>query len=220
MAPEQRRVAIIEASLPLVLEHGLAVTTRQLADAAGVAEGTLFRVFPDKEALVWAVVAEAMNPEPTLRMLQSIDRGLPLRDRLEECVAISQRQLNRVFNLLDALRFKGPPPDHVRPPGHRTPEEIRAANREALVDLIGPDSDQLRVPAAEVARILNPFVFAATHPRITDGHPLSAPQIVSLVLDGLTSRPDVAAWPAPDHPELPPLDGRHHCRTSPSPTEE
>src|SRR5690606_40981582 len=44
-----RRNAIAAATVPLLVEHGAAVTTRQIADAAGVAEGTLFRAFADKD---------------------------------------------------------------------------------------------------------------------------------------------------------------------------
>ena len=45
----------MEATLPLLRAHGLSITTRQIAEAAGVAEGTIFGVFPDKEALLQAV---------------------------------------------------------------------------------------------------------------------------------------------------------------------
>src|SRR5690606_7898091 len=55
LPPEDRRQAIIEAVVPLLIEHGPTATTRQIAEAAGVAEGTLFRVFPDKRALLFAV---------------------------------------------------------------------------------------------------------------------------------------------------------------------
>ena len=41
---------IVDAALPLLLEHGEMVTTRQIADAAGIAEGTIFRAFADKDA--------------------------------------------------------------------------------------------------------------------------------------------------------------------------
>lgn len=200
MAPEQRRAAIIEASLPLVLEHGLSVTTRQLADAAGVAEGTLFRVFADKEALVWAVVGEAMDPEPTLHGIKMIDRALPLRERLEACVEIQRERLLGVFNLLDALRINGPPPEHVKPHNHRDHDEINNEFRAAMVDLIGADDDQLRSSAIELAHVMRLLAFSATHPRISDGHPLSARQIVSVLLDGMASRHGAPPW----DPELPP----------------
>ena len=82
MPPAERREALINATLPLVLWHGPGVTTRQIAEAADVAEGTIFRVFPDKEALMRAVLAEAFDPEPTLRELAAVDRAQPLRSRL------------------------------------------------------------------------------------------------------------------------------------------
>ena len=50
LPPSERRAEIVAATLPLLLAHGAAVTTRQIAEAAGIAEGTIFRVFPDKES--------------------------------------------------------------------------------------------------------------------------------------------------------------------------
>ena len=56
MTPDDRRRTLVEATIPLLHEHGKAVTTKQIADAAGVAEGTLFRVFDSKDDLVTAAV--------------------------------------------------------------------------------------------------------------------------------------------------------------------
>ena len=56
MAPEDRRAALIAATVPLLHEHGLDVSTRKIAEAAGVAEGTIFGVFPDKHSLVVAAL--------------------------------------------------------------------------------------------------------------------------------------------------------------------
>lgn len=49
---------IIDAVIPLILEHGVGITSRQIAEAAGVAEGTVFRAFGDKESLI-AAAADA-----------------------------------------------------------------------------------------------------------------------------------------------------------------
>jgi AcrR family transcriptional regulator len=210
LPPEARREALINATLPLVLWHGPGVTTRQIAEAAEVAEGTIFRVFDDKEALIRAVVERAMDPSGTLRELDGIDRGLPLRAKLETAVRIMQSRLQGVFALIDALGWQGPAPGrddrhpdcghgdraaHVRRRGlhqdgqpaddrHRH-QQMNDRFREALVDVVADDRVQLRVPAAELAAALRLLVFSATHPRISDGNPLTPKQIVGIVLDGL-----------------------------------
>ncbi|HYD08975.1 MAG TPA: helix-turn-helix domain-containing protein, partial [Acidimicrobiales bacterium] len=70
---EERRRAILDATLPLLIERGSAVSTKQIAEAAGIAEGTIFRVFPDKDSLVRAAVELAFDPEPTEQALAAID---------------------------------------------------------------------------------------------------------------------------------------------------
>ena len=76
LPPEERRAVLVAATLPLVVKHGAKVTTKQIAEAAGVAEGTIFRVFPDKEALVRAAVADRRSTRlPTVAELGGIDLG-------------------------------------------------------------------------------------------------------------------------------------------------
>lgn len=52
LSAEERRASIVAAALPVIAEHGInGVTTRQIAEAAGVSEALLYKHFPSKEAL-------------------------------------------------------------------------------------------------------------------------------------------------------------------------
>src|SRR5579862_950547 len=73
MAPEERRSMIVAAALPLLLEHGERLSTRQIAEAAGIAEGTIFRAFPDKDELIAAVLEVALDQQPLEDALSAID---------------------------------------------------------------------------------------------------------------------------------------------------
>jgi AcrR family transcriptional regulator len=184
MPPAERREALITATLPLVLRDGPGVTTRQIAEAADVAEGTIFRVFAGKEALIRAVTERAFDPAPALAEIAAVDRALPLRERLVRLVEILQIRLDTVFTLINALGMKGPPP------GGQRPRLVNDQFREAIVELVGDDRTHLRVPPMELADALRMLVFASTHPMINDGNPLTAEQIVGILLDGLSIRGD------------------------------
>jgi AcrR family transcriptional regulator len=57
------RARLIEATRSVVREAGYAhASTRAIAQAAGVAEGTIYRHFPDKASLFFAAVLEANAP--------------------------------------------------------------------------------------------------------------------------------------------------------------
>src|SRR3954453_5603890 len=88
LPPDERRSMIVQATLPLLLEHGEMVTTRQIADAAGIAEGTIFRVFPDKDTLIRAVVDAALDTETLDRALSAIADGLPFEKSILAAVEI------------------------------------------------------------------------------------------------------------------------------------
>ncbi|MDP9848704.1 TetR/AcrR family transcriptional regulator [Streptosporangium lutulentum] len=200
LPPDERRAALVASTLSLVLAHGPDVSTRQIAQAAGVAEGTIFRVFTTKEELVDAAVASAFDLSPLLGDLTAIDRTAPLQVRLVAAVEILQQHTTRIFRLVDAL---GPPwlAKAGRNPRARTDQGN--VIRQALAELIEPGPDRLRCEPLEAARRLQLMTTAGSHPRIVEGNPLSPPEIVSMLLDGIRLRPEsepsLGHDPSPEH---------------------
>lgn len=177
---EERRSAIIAAALPLLLERGANVTSRQIAEAAGVAEGTLFAVFGDKEAIVRAALDAALDPGPTERAIAAIDAGLPFEEQLTEAVRVMQQRLSNIWRLVSTVG------DTAKP--RSTPPDFPALTR-----LLASHQPLIRTDAATAAQHLRALTLAASHPVLTAGQPMAPSAIVELLLDGIRARPGRAA---------------------------
>jgi AcrR family transcriptional regulator len=183
LSPDDRRAALVEATVPLLKEFGSAVSTRQIADAAGVAEGTIFRAFPDKNALLVATVMHAMAPPDRASMQAEIDMDAELRARLTQVVELMTAGITALGRLLEVMRTLMGNPD--------TREEIGAqmdANRlrtiEAISTLLEPDRHRLRVSVPQAARIILIMIFSSAG-IFDNSDALSSSEIVAVLLDGL-----------------------------------
>ncbi|HUN26560.1 MAG TPA: TetR/AcrR family transcriptional regulator [Steroidobacteraceae bacterium] len=183
LSPEARRAALVRATLPLVRARGLDVSTREIAAAAGVAEGTIFRAFPDKESLIQAAVSAAFDPAPIVAALEHIDRRAPLRERLTAIVRIVQPWLTTVIHLMMASQ-------RLRPGDPRLARRARPSSAigQTIARLIEPDRRTLRVSPVEAARLVRMLLFSGSHPGIAEGRPLAPEEIVGVILDGIRTR--------------------------------
>jgi len=198
MAPEDRRKAILDALIPLLVERGGDVTTKEIAEAAGIAEGTIFRVFPDKATLLFAAAEEAINPAGGQQAFDDAMAGADdLRDRV---VVAADRVLERMrltMAVMGAVRpylaAKYHEAAHTKkktiPMG--PPEFMLRAQRdlhERLTDLFTPYADELAVEPATAALALRSLTFGSARPELGLAPVLTPDEIADIVLDGVRTR--------------------------------
>jgi AcrR family transcriptional regulator len=198
LPPAERRGTIVASALALIAERGAMPTTREIAEEAGIAEGTIFRAFDTKERLVEAVVGQAFCPAPIAVQLRAVDMERPLRDRLVALVTVLQQRFTEIFGVMTALGLSAPPADFeehrgCRPDTGHVPVEDQhpddssewGDNTDRLRQFVQPDADQLSCSADELLQYLRLFTFSASHPGISRGEILSPETIVDVVLDGV-----------------------------------
>ena len=167
---------IVAATLPLILEHGDRVTSKQIAEAAGIAEGTVFRAFADKDELIVAVLEAAIDPQPLERALAAIPPGLGFERTLEAAVVVIQQRVIDIWRLMSSV-------------GTRFHEKTRRpmADSDALVRLFDANREYITVEPIVAARLLRALTLSTTHPMLA-GEPMPPEDIVDLFLHGVGER--------------------------------
>ncbi|MCU1536763.1 MAG: regulatory protein TetR [Humibacillus sp.] len=213
MSRDDRREALVDVFVELAHREGRKPTTSEIAQEAGVAEGTIFRVFATKEALEREAVQAAFCPAPVRRRIAAIDAEGSLRERLVDFTRILQARFTEVFGLMGALGLTEPPNrgPHLacydagrHLPGVSDDEDHHVAAHaqllESIHELLRHDEDHLVVPAADLVHRLRLLTFSGSHPGITDGRVMTPEEIVDTVLFGLARRDGPACAAAHDGP--------------------
>ncbi len=175
LPPDERRAAIVEAVLPLLSEQGETATSRQLAAAAGVSEGTIFKVFEDKDELLAAALARVLDPAPMSAAIEAIDRDLTFDEQLVTAVEVIQRRVVDVWQLVSKLRSH-----HHR--HHTKPTPL--SDNPALTSLLATAPERLRTPPDQAAALLRALTLSLSHPMLV-AEPRPPEEIVDVFLHGV-----------------------------------
>lgn len=164
---------IVAATLPLLVEHGDRVTTKQIAEAAGIAEGTIFRAFGDKDEVIAAAIESALDPEPLEAALSAIPNDLEFEAGLAAAVGLIQQRVIDIWTLTSSVdtRF------------HKMTRRPMA-DSDALVRLFVAHRARIAVEPVVAARLLRALTLSTTHPMLA-GEPTSADELVHLFLHGV-----------------------------------
>jgi AcrR family transcriptional regulator len=93
-APEERQSHILKAALDVFSEHGFASTRLEdVAQRAGVAKGTLYLYFPDKEALFERMLQSVVAPALTRLAALAADETIPPATAIEHLFAFLQTEV-------------------------------------------------------------------------------------------------------------------------------
>lgn len=168
-----------------------------MAEAAGVAEGTLFTVFPDKAAMVRAAIDQHMDPEPLRASLAAISPDAPLEARLAEAASVIVAAIDDLIAFGMVLRTLPHRHDrHAGPPGPKgTPPATLVAWNAALTSsvtaLLEPHAPALRLPPERATAALVGLLFVSRRPFTSPEERLTVPEIVGLLLKDHHTKEDV-----------------------------
>jgi AcrR family transcriptional regulator len=188
MSVEDRRAAILHVALPMLVEREGNVTTGEIAAAAGIAEGTLFRAFGDKRELLIACFRSALESEHEIARVRDIDRGLPLVERLLLAMRAVADYQQVVWGTVMALHKADIDPRAAAPDKDKAdagqPPRAMIEISQAIADLM--NGEPLRTNPQLAARMLLGLVLSTR--MSTEGfgtQPAEMRQIVDVFLHGI-----------------------------------
>lgn len=213
MSRDERREAIARATVPLLEEHGAQVSTRQIAQAAGVAEGTLFRAFDDKVELMTAAVERVLDPSGRVAALDALPATRTLADEVTQVVDDLTETARRVRRVMIGVHGvlasdEGRRSAQRRPAtgdgggrpfgrhGHGPGPDARARAlleiRAAVARRLAPYAAELRTTPDVAAQLLMALTAGQNPPGVPEGADVPVDVLVDVLLHGVARPPGTA----------------------------
>ncbi len=147
---EEQRNKILEAARKVFARKGMAATMDDIASEAAISHGLAYRYFANKEALVRALIEQAIQQSPPLEQVLEMP-GTP-GERLNSLISgfvESRRGQPEFYQLLDQVLFDAAMPDDFRELLRRRGKVMQDVLRQLIVEgqasgqVAAGDPDQL-----------------------------------------------------------------------------
>jgi AcrR family transcriptional regulator len=186
LAPDERRAALLAAATELFIAHGPAFTTADLAAAAGVSEGTIFRYFPDKAALISATREGALGLDSLLPALAEAAELATIEERLVAAGHVLSERISQMARVMEQDEH----PHETHDP------DLVAELLGALLPLFETDTGPAPGTPEQLANVyLGMLVSNTLFCEKTATEPMAMDELVGLLVHGLAGR--VGSAPAP-----------------------
>jgi AcrR family transcriptional regulator len=205
LSRQDRREAIALATIPLLEQHGAQVSTRQIALAAGVAEGTLFRAFDDKIELLMTAAERMVDPTRTVAAIEALPDAGSLEGevvQVAEHLAGMARRFRRVMLAVHGVlvseegqraaavrRARAAAPDeggHGRfRRGHADQARSMQAVRAAGAARLAPYAEGLRVDPETAVQLLSAMIMGQGPPGLPEDAEVATASLVDVLLHGV-----------------------------------
>lgn len=182
LPPAERRASLIAATRQLILDHGPEVTTRQVAEAAKVAEGTLFRVFPTRRDLIAATIADHLSSERLADIFAATPTTTTVDETTEVCLSTAADYVTTFGRFIPRPHQAGDQ-DEIR---FRIMElwEARVCDiANWMRDRLAPHETQLTIPVKDFVHLVITLAMGYAHGRSPDTT-LNPAALARLALDG------------------------------------
>jgi AcrR family transcriptional regulator len=179
-AGRANRARVLEAANAVFSAHGLSASTEEVAKAAGVGIGTVFRHFPTKAQLLDAVLARRFRDlrEAAERLVRERSPGQALEDLFRLLV----RDARTKIAIVDALRDAGAP---AHGEANLAAEELYDAVRRLIVAAQSSGEIRPDVDGREIYAIMAGTARGLAQSHLGDE---ADERAIAVVLDGLRRR--------------------------------
>ena len=153
MTRDERRASIVEATLPLLEQHGQQVTTKQISEAAGIAEGTIFRVFESLQDVFNATTRAALSSERLQRFLAEVEFPGDLAGDTRVAISV----LNEYHDAIRSIIFWGHTAPENAPGAECVRDELLGRHAELtahLAERFSQHGGNLTVSPAQYVELL------------------------------------------------------------------
>jgi AcrR family transcriptional regulator len=174
LRPDERRAALLGAATELFVDRGVEFTTADLAAAAGVSEGTIFRYFPDKAALLAAARDAALDMASLDPQLTAAAQLPTLPQRLLAAARALQPRIEQMARVVEHM-------DHH----HDTDDEVLRHLLERLAPLFRDGGDAAATPEQLATLFLGTLLTNTVLAGKGGTAPLDVDHITDLFLHGV-----------------------------------